>query len=102
MKWFIYLSLAALSPSAVLAADLATLFPSKKPSADCEAVYNEVLSEAQSGKFWYKHVQMITSSTTNGKAYCNMVLHGYDKNRGNRYTSRPIREVVDLKKNNKK
>ena len=51
MKWFIYLSLAALSPSAVLAADLATLFPSKKPSADCEAVYNEVLSEAQSGKF---------------------------------------------------
>ena len=98
MKWFLLIFLMALLPSVAFSADLVKLFPSNKPSADCEAIYHEVLTEAQSGKFWYQHVQMIKSFNANGKAYCSMVLHGYDKKRGNRYTSRPIEEVVELKK----
>lgn len=90
--------LTALSPITVFSEDLSKMFPGVKPNKDCEAIYNEVLEEAKSGKYWYTHVEMISSFTDkpHGKAYCDMRLHGYDKNRG-RNTSRPIQEIVSLK-----
>lgn len=97
MQKKIFIISTMLFSSIVFSEDYSKMFPGNKPSKDCEAIYNEVLEEAKSGKYWYTHVEMINSSPGAGKVYCNMRLHGYDKNRG-RHAARPIQEVVELKK----
>lgn len=96
LKFFLPLVALLSFSSLVQASDLKIKFPGSEPSDECRGIYEEILAEAESNKFWYKHVEMVNSDIYKNKAICNMRLHGYDSNRGNRYTSRPIREEILL------